>query len=499
MFKLVNCDCNTLATQGVSEYKTSRIAMMEEGEVVIPIVLDLIEYYSVCGKQYESLTLAEMFKDNAHTINTKASSLSNRSHHIQKRFAPLILAGVGLAAAAWGLYKMSDTEEAMRNLRRDMHAESSYLASIMLNASNENSQNFIAVRRKLQDMQKLNHNLLCLTTVNMTSLMLHFHQLQEFDDIVESLHSQRLTTKIIPPSQMHDLIAKLPILSGTIYDAKPYLLYHTTKLQFNLAEAGEMFLRGTLIIPIIRKTEDVNLRLMRSVDNGALSLFGPEYVTSTTSYSMRKCKFDVDIYICKHTDLSSMEFHQMLNPFWSQDGLIIINTGINATIAKKAGALDYHLIGPAVCIGNDVEKVSINGYNFYTQASALHVQQEDIDFSVISDTATLIFKNSSMEAISKYIQEQNAQVWYYDHLMHFSWTLILTVLFVAFILFYCLYRKCHKKKQSVPPHVDFDMRSLDELVRRHIQAKYDMFRAGTMDLDVRNPIPSNRLPLMPSV
>lgn len=100
---------------------------------------------------------------------------------------------------------------------------------------------------------------------------------REFDDIIDSLHTQKVTTSIVPFDQISLFIKKSHGLKDTLYSRYPYLVYRHGKAQFDVSRTYNGFLRGVIILPIIRKHENALLNFMvKDIDN-SIKIFGPVY------------------------------------------------------------------------------------------------------------------------------------------------------------------------------------------------------------------------------
>lgn len=445
-----------LDEDGMHTFKTNKIALIEEGEVVIPIALDLQEKYVVCGKILTDVTLSNLFtlhKDFSNhkphdpfladkltdiynveakpsirhgqgswltnsvdydsvgrpkiiTIDRKSRSENEKRKKRKKRFLPLLALGVGVVSLAWQGYSYFDTAGEIDTLRNEMRSQLGYVAQLVANSERENMRNFIAIRRAITDSATANSAHLCNVTESTYAIINEHYFSQEFDDIIQSMHSQRLTTKIIPASQLADVILKSPALAGTIYYEKPFLLYYNGKIQFDLSETGRSILRGVLIVPIIKRFEAVSLSLYtRNVQEGVRTIFGPEYILNGTQLSVGNCKREINIYTCKRSDLNKPIYVELNEPYLIDDGLIIVNANVSASVRLKGASVAKTNVGPFICVGSDVDMVVVNNYQLFTSGTEFYIHQPFVPEVNISRDFDIRLENSSIIAIEEYIRE----------------------------------------------------------------------------------------------
>lgn len=99
----------------------------------------------------------------------------------------------------------------------------------------------MAIRGQFQHTSQGVREQTCITAANVTKMIIEKKFYDEFDDLINSLKDERVTSKIFPPPQLYKLVAHSPELHDTIYVKSPYLIYHTGRFSFNLHEfeAGE--------------------------------------------------------------------------------------------------------------------------------------------------------------------------------------------------------------------------------------------------------------------
>ena len=56
----VDC-CIDISKEGMYEFNTPRVAMLEEGEAVIPVIIDLVSTCKICDKMVHNVDLDNMF------------------------------------------------------------------------------------------------------------------------------------------------------------------------------------------------------------------------------------------------------------------------------------------------------------------------------------------------------------------------------------------------------------------------------------------------------
>lgn len=100
--------------------------MFDEGEVLVPFVLDLESEYEVCGVKYSSSTLRDLFETNVGHATGK--SVRKELYTRNKRFIALLALGLGVASAAWGAVTHIQTANAVQQLRNKFDAQLSYVS-----------------------------------------------------------------------------------------------------------------------------------------------------------------------------------------------------------------------------------------------------------------------------------------------------------------------------------------------------------------------------------
>ncbi|CAH0386548.1 unnamed protein product [Bemisia tabaci] len=367
--------CTEIRDSSMMTYKTNRQAYIVETEIVVPLVLDLVQEYVICGKRYKSNTLATLFKN--------ATEPRSRS----KRLAPLIpiamAVGAGLVTAAWAGYSYASINGKIDELREGLKQETNYLKQVFAEDQEKNAQAFLAVRREFAQLAAVSRETTCNVQTNFSMLVYEHYFYQEFDDIISSLRNERLTSSIIPPNQMLALVRSLPILQDTIYVESPYMLYFTGKITFNLAEMSGDILRGVLILPIIKNRRNIHFTVATREINSRLTVFKPVYITDPGQKSVDQCHHELDTYFCSEADLQPIQMTRLDAPILYADGMVLLNTGTRAEIKdKKNNDTLKTVIGPAICTTEETSTVIYGNRVLYTKTSAFHVKHETVEFDV---------------------------------------------------------------------------------------------------------------------
>ncbi|CAH0385231.1 unnamed protein product [Bemisia tabaci] len=174
----------------------------------------------------------------------------------------------------------------------------------------------------------------------------------EFDDLINSLKDERVTSKTFPPAQLYKLVAQSPELHDTIYDKSPYLIYHTGRFSFNLheVEAGGDIVRGALQLPLIRSTQDNAMNIMVKKMDTIFKVVNPIFVTAHTQQSVENCRREHNTYYCAESDLIPAKMRPLNSDVYSHEGMVILNDKQQANIKNKRKNDSLQLIvGPAIC------------------------------------------------------------------------------------------------------------------------------------------------------
>lgn len=444
---LVNA-CVELNNSQMVTYRTTKQMLTKEGETIIPIVIDLIEYYNICGERLRNDALSGLFKTTTAKLNDNKNTAYLPKRR-QKRIAPLIYIGAaGIAAAAWLAYDYWSTNGKIEELREELKYNTSYLIRLELSAQKETRSNFLAIRREMKTLSTKAAQTACNVEKNVTTLIFEHYFMAEFDDIIASLRTERFTSKIVPPSQLHQLIDANPILHDTIYRVSPYLLYYTGKISFNLEEVTGDILRGVLIIPLIKQQQEpVLMNIATRPFDDKVKVFKPVYVTEFSHLSVESCQNEIDAFICADSDLKEPQMNELTNPFLYEDGIIVINSGVTAMIKDRQRNSSMRMItGPAVCSYHDTDKVVIKNKIVYTHSSAFHIRQDMIDFTVNPYPIHLKLKDSIYEQLNNKIEaeETSSKVL---HSTHISLTFVIILALLAAVIY--LYKKLQDQKKLI--------------------------------------------------
>lgn len=423
--------CTEIRDSQMVTFKTNRLVLSTEGETLIPIVIDLVEYYTICGQKYRSDVLPGMFR----SLNDR----SPKSVHLPrtKRIVPLIAAAaVGLGAAAWMAYEYSEINGQIDELREEEARSFNYLRTLTVKEHRESFENFLVVRREMSSLSEKARQTACNVEKNITMFIFEHKFMQEFDDIITSLHTERFTTKIIPPGQLYELIRKVPQLHDTIYQKLPYLLYYTGRVSFNLNEVNGDILRGVLVVPLIKRSESVSMHVAVRKINNELKMFKPVFVADSSQLSVEGCHRELDHYFCTDTDLQEIRMTELTATPLYNDGVVLLNRGQKATIRNlKRNSTIRTITGPAVCSHEDTASVIVNDQMVYTQASEFHIRQETIDFSIDLYPLKLEFENKAIETLETRltVSEQKATLLHSTHFvvaMMFAFVLVFSGAFI---------------------------------------------------------------------
>lgn len=446
---MLNCLCNNVRIEGLIQYETNKLVLVEEGEVVIPIVLDLHERISVCNQMVTISVLDDLLRSHISHIQP-----ARKVRH--KRFIGALLLGIGAAATAWNMYDNGVLHREINRLRNEFNNQTGYVARLMDEAQSENANNFIAIRRNINDYVTAIRADICGTSLKQVEMFLQHYQMFEFDDIISSIHSRVLTSKIIPPDQLSSLVSMVPILKQSIYDTMPYLLYYCSKIQFDLRSVSNGLLKGTLHIPLIHKYERVHIHYISKLLGSDLRIFGPTLVTSESNLDVSSCEDDADIIICKFHEMKSPKYDIIMEDYSTISGLVAVNSGIPAMLRLHGNTIDIRAMGPFICSYNDTVSVRINDYCIYNHASVGYIAHPSISLSNMSYNYTLNLKNFAITDIKNFEQILDHHVFSGNTLSgntFFGIMLFLLIVMSIFLYYYIRHRcnLCKLKAASIVP------------------------------------------------
>lgn len=473
--------------------------MLEEGEVVIPILLDLTIKSKVCNMNSELTYLSDMFEKNPSvrskpsemrispygtiettTISNKSttvrrsiqstklkakpivnaasanSKINNRNKNVSnnngfnvmeeltrqmnkrsKRFVATLALGATLISAIWTSINQASINKGLSDLRRKVDDDNTRILKVLLEGHANSQANFIAISKALE---AFNHTQ-CKNDAFLNDLILKHYAMQEFDDIISSINTQRLTTHIIPNEYLNDLVSKIPELANTVYQQMPYMLYYAGKILFDLSSFYNSALKGVLIVPVIRKYETVEMHYMSRVVDETVRVYGPEYVTKNSKRSISACDSFVEIAICKPHQLRDPVYPIIEDPFKSNDGLVFVNTGILANIASSGSDLDSQVLGPVVCSRNDTTSVSVTGYVLYTHSATAVVLQPSTVIESVGFKYEVMDENHALMQFKSHMEKVDKEQWYMGRFALLTMVILLSFTLLAFFCWH-MYNKC---------------------------------------------------------
>ncbi|CAH0395359.1 unnamed protein product [Bemisia tabaci] len=135
--------CNELSDAKLVTFKTNRQVLSLEGETLIPVVIDLVQYIRICGVRERNDALAGMFL----SVNEKETNNTGATLSGQKRLIPLAIAvGAGIGTAAWMGYKCLMLNDKIDELRMEANRQANYLKGAIITTANNQELQFVAIR-----------------------------------------------------------------------------------------------------------------------------------------------------------------------------------------------------------------------------------------------------------------------------------------------------------------------------------------------------------------
>lgn len=462
-------------------YETSRLMMLEEGEVVIPILLDLTIQSKVCDMSSTLTYLSDMFEGN-HAVRpsqpqsmkvpafgtretttvanksetTKRSVRSTTTKRVKpysliqsiidarvrervdkvnkrpKRFVATLALGISLVSAIWGGISQASVNKGLSQLRDRVKDDNTRIYRAIVEGHKNNQANFIAISKALK---AFNHTQ-CKRDTFLNDLILKHYAMQEFDDIISSINTQRLTTHIIPNDYLNELVSQIPELAHTVYQQMPYMLYYASKILFDLSSFSNSALKGVLIIPIIRKYETVEMHYMTRVVDDTIKAYGPEYVTKNSKRSISSCDSFVEIAICKPHQLKDPVYPIIEEPFKANDGLVFVNVGILANIASAGSNLDTQVLGPVICSRNDTSSVSVNGYVLYTHSATAVILQPSTVLESVDFRYEVMDENYALMQFKDHMEKMDKEQWYMGRFALLTIVVVLLLLLLGLFIWH---------------------------------------------------------------
>ncbi|CAH0394375.1 unnamed protein product [Bemisia tabaci] len=144
--------CTQIRNSTISTYNTSRIALFQNGHLIILLSIDLVQSYSICNRTYPNAALAWMLKTSK---SSPPYQPQDRPRNRQMRPAPvipIIMAGAFTAATAvWEGYSYGKTNGRIEELRTEIRNQDSYFPKVTTKNKQSTLKHFYAMRRELQD------------------------------------------------------------------------------------------------------------------------------------------------------------------------------------------------------------------------------------------------------------------------------------------------------------------------------------------------------------
>ncbi|XP_072157336.1 uncharacterized protein [Bemisia tabaci] len=423
--------CNELSDSKLVTFKTNRQVLSLEGETLIPVVIDLVQYINICGVIERNDALAGMFL----SVNEKETNVTGATLSRQKRLIPLAIAvGAGIGTAAWMGYKYIMLNDKIDQLRMEASRQGNYLKKAIITTATNQELQFVAIRRELTHLSIAAKQANCESQRNITKIVFRHWVMNEFDALIESLRSEKLTSTIIPLTQLRELIKNTPELTNTVYQKTPYLLYSTGRIAFNMEEVTRDYLRGVLIVPIIPRRQRVELHaIAKNNAEGKLTLFSPIYVTEGNNLSVTSCRRDIDTYFCTDAQLQSPVMHELTADYLYEDGIFVLNTDQTAVIKTHRHGATSEIKGPAICSYLDTPMVIYKNRLLYTQSSAFHIHQETINLNITPYKVTLKYQRNEIgELEGKLVSTKDLMLTH--HVTQFLATIVLNALLTIAII-----------------------------------------------------------------
>ncbi|CAH0395999.1 unnamed protein product [Bemisia tabaci] len=379
-----NC-CTQIKNSTILAYNTTRTALFQNGQLIIPLSIDLVQSYTICNRTYPNTALAWMFKISK---GSPPYQPQDRPRSRQKRAAPgipLAMAGAFAAATAvWEGYSYGKTNGRIEELRTEIRSQDSYFRKVITKNKQSNLKHFYAMRRELQDFSLRTRENICEVGNYTRVLIMENYMVQQFNDLLWAIQNRRISPSIIPPNQLKELIKQTGSLQNSLYATSPYLFYLTARILINMQELPEdgTILRATVVIPLLKRQERVIMTTASKWQNNKLSVFEPSYVAADSGLSVENCEREAEHYFCTDAHLKKIEATEISTPVWYEDGVAIIGEGELAIKQEKEDGPKVRITGPAVCTQGDTYSVTHGNNMIFTHSIAFHVRAANYSWDI---------------------------------------------------------------------------------------------------------------------
>lgn len=374
-----------LSDDSVYNFNLNKRVFTANGDVTVPIVIDLSVVYSVCNKTVINDELSHMFM-------SEYSDIRRRN----RRFLATILLGASVAMNVWQGVSYSGIENEVRNTVNTMKDGLISMQKIIMRNVNANIRSFILIKKEMRQLRSDLEDNVCRSTMNLLNLIVDNRINEEFNAIIQSLKDERLGSTILPLKQVHQLVDAIYELRNTVYTRYPYLVYQYGKIQMDVSEVRGNILRGVLILPIIHSMDDVLLRVVHHVnDDRQAIIFDPLYVSEKSGKDLRNCISSIEFYLCSNSDYVDPVYKEMKDEMVIKDGIIILNSGVELT-AYSSDEGETVLKGPYVGTQNSFRKVIYKGKIIHVSASAFVISRYLTDLDTLGLNAKFSSVNDSM-------------------------------------------------------------------------------------------------------
>ncbi|CAH0387196.1 unnamed protein product [Bemisia tabaci] len=350
--------------------------------IILPFII------TVCNITYQSTLLAGLFRTAGTRIeeDPNLKGLKIRS----KRGFPLLALGAiaagnsitTAATVAWSKLKFNDVNGKIEELRDKMGKKTEYLERVIIQNDQKQIQSFTAILRELRHVTGLMTQNMCKLENATRLLFLETQMLMEYDEILNALKYKTLSAKIIPPTQISELIKKTPALHNSLYTQAPFLMYLTAEISFDLEEIKQSdgsILRGIINVPLLIRQEHVSVEVITKKEGEKLRIFKPVYVAQGSKLSVEKCKENPDFYLCSEADMTTIKPKELTTSIHYDNGLVILNDGQEASVTQTALGPKVTIHGPAVCSQDDAHTIIHDNRLVFTHSTLFHVKHKSTE------------------------------------------------------------------------------------------------------------------------
>jgi hypothetical protein len=181
--------------------------------------------YTICNETYIDDNLHRLLAYHMENLNVPQQSNKYNVVRRKKRFLPAVALAVSAAAAIWEGVSYFTTKSAIEDARLQIDRHSSLITRLAVDL--KINHNFLYVSQEIKTLGSDISREMCASQQEIMSIISKMQLNVEFNDLIESFKNEKLTSNMIPYTEIKRLVEVTPQLANTKYTSYPFYCTNT--------------------------------------------------------------------------------------------------------------------------------------------------------------------------------------------------------------------------------------------------------------------------------